>query len=240
MENTNKIVFTLPVSFVQNISKEVVCKDLEPLINDVYAALEDAPRLAKEKFFEPQELKIDPFLINDIIRFYVKRYLTKLQFDVTEDYEVDDLANNGLKVRYHGYHVRILKADNGQLPVPGISENKKAFYNQQLTLDSLDFNKSNDDHLRPNILLLWELTDDYDFKQMLVACPKSGGKTRQSVTSYFNEPIGILTFSKNTQFASDESEEIEIFRIVNPSAEKTKINNKDIEEDIGNDIREQD
>jgi len=113
MEMTTKIVTTLTGDSTEIISYDRIRQDLEELIFAVHSAFEDAPRLAK-KFFEDQEHKIDPFLINDLIRYYIKRHLASLHFDITENYDVDDIPNNGLSVKYKGYHIRILKADRGE------------------------------------------------------------------------------------------------------------------------------
>lgn len=219
----------------QNTTYSRIRQDLEELIFAVHSAFEDAPRLAKQ-FFEDQERNVDPFLINDLIRYYIKQYLTNLQFDATEDYSPDDLPNNGLSVKYHGYHIRILKADSGYLPVPN-SDKKIDFYNQQLSLDSLIDGNGNRRQLalRPNILILWELTSNYDFNQLYLACPKTGSRKRKFVTDYFNEPIEHPAYMLKSETQTDETieeEEIDIARI---DIEEAQPNPKEID-----DIRRED
>ena len=213
---------TIPEPIAENISAEQISNDIKELIFKVHVALEDAPRLAK-LFFEKQNQDIDPFLVNDIIRYYVKRYLLDLDFDVTESYKVDDLANNGLSVRYNGYHVRILKADHGDLPIPGVSETKKLFYNQQLSMDLYN-SDTNLRRLKPNVLILWDLSSSYDLSQLYLACPKSGGKTRESVSSYFNNPLEHAAYliKPDKVISEDQQEEdIDIRRIDVPNTENT-------------------
>lgn len=195
MKVTRKTTITLVDNSTGIISHDKIRHDLEELIFAVHSAFEDTPRLAKQ-FFEDQKRKVDPFLINDLIRYYIKRHLVSLQFDVTENYDVDDLPNNGLSVTYSGHRVRILKAERGDLPVPH-SDTKIDFYNQQLSLDSLvdDDGNLRQPALRPNVLILWELTNNYDFNQLYLACPKTGGKKRKSVTAYFNEAIEHPVYS---------------------------------------------
>lgn len=216
MEMTKEITKTLTDDSTEIISHDRIRQDLEELIFAVHSAFEDTPRLAK-KFFEDQKHKVDPFLINDLIRYYIKQHLASLRFDVTENYDVDDLPNNGLSVKYKGHHIRILKADRGNLPVPH-SDTKVDFYNQQLSLDSLVDGDGNvrQPALRPNVLILWELTSNYDFNQLYLACPKTGGKKREFVTAYFNETIEHLVYSlkpEDQAVEMMEEDEIDIARI---------------------------
>lgn len=213
---TGKRTITLVDNSTGIISHDKIRQDLEELIFAVHGAFEDAPRLAKQ-FFEDQKRKVDPFLINDLIRYYIKRHLAGLRFDVTENYDVDDLPNNGLSVTYKGYRVRILKAERGDLPIPH-SGTKIDFYNQQLSLDSLvdDDDNLRQPTLRPNVLILWELTPNYDFNQLYLACPKTGGKKRKFVTAYFNEAIEHPVYSlkpEDQTVEMIEEDEIDIARI---------------------------
>jgi len=221
-------------TFSETISRDRVRQDLEELIFAVHGAFEDAPRQAKE-FFEGQNRKVDQFLVNDLIRYYVKQYLIQFAFDVTEDYGVNDLPNNGLSVGYKGYQVRILKADKGDLPVPN-SDKKIEFYSQQLSLDSLLDEQGNVIYaLKPNVLILWELTGSYDFSRLYLACPKTGGRTRESVTAHFNEAIEHLAYSLRSEKAATESLEQDEVHITRLSAEEIQHSHDEIDEI--NDIR---
>lgn len=65
-------------------------------------------------------------------------------------------------------------------------------------------------------MILWELTSAYDFSQLYLACPKTGGKKREFVSAYFNKAIEHLVYSlKPEEQAVEimEESEIDIARI---------------------------
>lgn len=237
MEITKTVTISLTGDFVKNISYERIRQNLEELIFIIHGAFEDVPRMAKQ-FFADRKEDVDSFLVNDLIRYYVKRYLSGRNFDVTEDYQLDYLPNNGLSLKYKGYHIRILKADHGDLPIPGRSNIKQQFYAQQLSLDSLLYVDENlpEGSLRPNVLILWELSKNYDFKRLYLACPKSGNEKRKSVSAYFNEPIEHVAYSIKADKPADEIEDdsVEIVRI--------DVNESELEgqENESSDIRRED
>jgi len=157
-------------------------------------AVEEAVPKAKE-FFTASGKAVDKYLFNDLVRYYAKCRLQNYGFSVEDDekeiadYQFKALANNGLSGSFNGYPFRILKADRGDLPLPGPSERKQKFYHQQLCLP---FDIALDEHTRTtrlNLLVLWEVDVYYNFTQLRLACPKAGGNTRESVEAYFNQPI---------------------------------------------------
>jgi hypothetical protein len=167
---------------------------VKPLLIMVNQSLEDAIPTAKV-FFETQGKSIDRYLFPHLVRFYVKSHLEtaglSIQMDEDEEepeaiYQFERLMNNGLSGTYNGFRFRILKADKGELPIPS-SEIKRKYYNQQLPLP-LDM-PPDSEFVRPNLVILWEVNTRYDFRQLRLVCPKSGGKTRDSVEAYFNEPV---------------------------------------------------
>ncbi len=237
MNFTKTVVMSLTDDFVKIISYENIRHDLEELIIVIHSAFEDTPRIAKQ-FFEDRNEDVDPFLVNDLIRYYVKQYLLEHDFNVTEDYQLDSLPNNGLSLRYKGYHVRILKADHGDLPIPGHSIIKQQFYAQQLTLDSLLYGDNNlpTGSLRPNVLILWELTNSYDFKQLYLACPMSGNETRKSVSAYFKEAIEHVAYLFKPDNLTDEIEDDDV-EIVRIDVQKSELGRQENE---SSDIRRED
>lgn len=166
---------------------------VRPLLIMINQSLEDAIPKAKE-FFEVQGKSIDRYLFPNLVRFYAKSHLEtaglSIQMDEEEEpetgYQFERLVNNGLSGTYNGFRFRILKADQGELPIP-FSGAKRRYYNQQLPL-ILDV-PPDSTVIRPNLIILWEVNTKYDFYQLRLACPKAGGKTRDSVEAYFNEPV---------------------------------------------------
>lgn len=172
---------------------EEIFPKVTPLLITVNQAIEDAIPRAKG-FFETQNKNIDRYLFPHLVRFFLKGQLETNDLSVKmeeeeepiTEYLFESLTNNGLIISYNGFRLKILKADNGKLPVP-YSDAKSKYYNQQLPLIS-DF-PNNSKTICPNLIILWEINSNYDFYQLRLACPKSGNKTRESVQAYFNEPV---------------------------------------------------
>lgn len=193
---------------------EEIFRKIRPLLIFTTQALEEAVPRAKD-FFEGQGKGVDKYLFNDLVRYYVKCSLENAGFSVEEeeqeetvtDYQFHGLANNGLAGAFNCFRFRILKADHGELPLPGPSETKQQYYNQQLPLL---FDIPFDEYVKtvhPNLLILWEVDAHHNFAQLRLACPKSGGKTRDSVQAYFNEPIPHAAEIVKGKMATPEAEE---------------------------------
>jgi hypothetical protein len=174
-------------------SFEDIFPKVKPRLILVNQALEDAIPTAKD-FFETQSKSIDRYLFPHLVRFYVRIHLEtaglSIQMEEEEEpeasYQFERLMNNGLSGNYNGFRFRILKADKGELPVPS-SEVKIKYYGQQLPL--LLSMPLDSEVIRLNLVILWEVNTRYDFRQLRLVCPKSGGKTRDSVETYFNEAV---------------------------------------------------
>ena len=129
------------------------------------------------------------------MRYQAKRYLARLGHDAQEDdgeaYAFQTLPNNGLSLSYRGdllYVLRILKALEGQLPAPGASRARQAFWQQQLIFD---YAAPSAAELRPslNLLVLWETDAAYTLRRLSLVCPKVGALTRESVAAYWTIEI---------------------------------------------------
>lgn len=203
----------------------------EPKFEDVYGetvallirtheVMERVMPQAKELFVK-EDKSVDIYLFNDLVRYYAKEMLQDSGFTVEDDveeiaeYRFKALVNNGLSGKFNGHLFRILKADYGSVPMP-VSGKKKEFYNQhqQLTLplDALDSEPSM--KVRHNILILWEVDNQYNFLRLRLACPKSVGDKRESLEVYFNEPLphaAEMIKTKDTVITAFEySENIEV------------------------------
>jgi hypothetical protein len=172
-------------------------EDIFPKVKAILMTVNQAIEVAipgSKEFFETKEKIIDRYLFPHLVRFFLKDQLETIGLSVKmeeeeepiTDYLFKSLTNNGLMISYNGFRLKILKADNGDLPVP-YSDAKSKYYNQQLPLIQ-DF-PSDSKTVCPNLIILWEINSNYDFLQLRLACPKSGYKTRDSVKAYFNEPV---------------------------------------------------
>jgi hypothetical protein len=164
---------------------EVVLRKLAHLLPIIYSSLQHGTHEARD-FFDGQKdtakKVLDRYLAPNLVRFHARHLLKK------NDVSVVDVSNNGMCFAYDGYIIRILKANNGKLPVPGHSETRRAFYQQdQYKLKLVGFDNSDDNAAEKlNLIILWDVSYSYDLGVISLACPKSGDFTRESVSAYWH------------------------------------------------------
>ena len=176
------------------LSKKQVIEELGPLTNVLYERFPQASRIVTP-YFRDRGLDINHPTASEMLRFEMKRLLTISGIQVEdeqrdEDVSVDsfamyDLARNGLSGAYAGYAFRIWKSSFGELPTPGPSLAKQAFYGQQMSL----LPGPDPQNVRPNVAILWRANVNYSAFDLFVSVPKAGGRTRASVEAYFTEPV---------------------------------------------------
>jgi hypothetical protein len=173
---------------------ESVLHALAPLWPPLYTALEWATQQTRA-YFDAEGVPIDRHLAPSLVRYQAKRALARLGHDAREEegeaYAVQTLPNNGLSLSYrrdHLYVLRLLKAVEGQLPAPGASRARQAFWQQQLLFD---YDAPSAAELRPslNLLVLWEADAAFTLRRLSLVCPKVGGLTRESVAAYWTVEI---------------------------------------------------
>ncbi len=167
-------------------------KDLAVLFPIVYTALDNGVSKTKE-FFAGQEIKedkkIDPYFAPNYVRFYAVRHLKRAgqdAYEESDDLNVANIPNNGMHLNYGRYRIKILKSNNGELPVPGHSKIRQDFYSQPSFLDYGEAANA----MPLNLLVLWNVNQGYNGLGLItLACPKAGGTTRDSVADYFHVKI---------------------------------------------------
>src|SRR5262245_5403003 len=167
---------------------------LAPLWSPLYTALEWATQQTRA-YFDAERVPVDRHLAPSLVRYQAKRSLARLGHDAQEDageaYAFETLPNNGLSLTYRGDHLyvlRILKALEGQLPAPGASRARQAFWQKQ---PLFDYYAPSAAELRPslNLLVLWEADAAYTLRRLWLVCPRVGGLTRESVAAYWMTEI---------------------------------------------------
>jgi hypothetical protein len=180
---------------------EHVLHALTPVWPPLYTALEWATQQTRA-YFDTEGTPIDRHLAPSLVRYQAKRYQARLGHDAQEDdgeaYAFQRLPNNGLSLSYRSdllYALRILKALDGHLPVPGASKARQAFWHQQLIVD---YAAPSAAELRPslNLLVLWETDAAYTLRRLSLVCPKVGALTRESVAAYWTIEIPHPTMSR--------------------------------------------
>jgi hypothetical protein len=183
-----------------------VLQALAPLWPPLYTALEWATQQTRA-YFDAERVPVDRHLAPSLVRYQAKRYLARLGHDVQEEageaYAFQPLPNNGLSLSSRGDHLyvlRILKALEGQLPAPGGSRARQAFWQQQLLFD---YDAPSAAELRPslNLLVLWEADVAYTLRCLWLVCPRVGGLTRESVAAYWVTEIPHPNVSRSTAAA---------------------------------------
>src|SRR6266850_6889356 len=173
---------------------EHVLHALTPGWPPLYTALEWATQQTRA-YFDTEGTPINRHLAPSLVRYQAKRYQARLGHDAQEDdgeaYAFQRLPNNGLSLSYRSdllYALRILKALDGHLPVPGASKARQAFWHQQLIFD---YAAPSAAELRPslNLLVLWETDAAYTLRRLSLVCPKVGALTRESVAAYWSTEI---------------------------------------------------
>ena len=161
--------------------------DLSPLFATLYACIEAAIVKTKTFFEDEGRESIDLSLAPNLVRYFAKEFLQSKGQNVEDVIDMESLANNGLQVRATGYAIRILKADNGNPPTPGASRAKQAFYHQQnFVFMSSDGSTEGGG---TNLLLLWDVDQQYNLQQLVLACPCGGDTRRSSVECNWLVPI---------------------------------------------------
>ena len=145
-------------------------------------------------YFQTRGLEINRPLIVCMIRYEVKQLLLSADFEVEDDdlygvLSVEHLANNGLACAYNGISVKILKSDDGRLPVPGQSKRLQAYYAQAQQLEFRGEGFEERTTIDLNVVVLWRFDPSYNVIELRLAAPKSGNYTRASVQEYWNVAI---------------------------------------------------
>jgi hypothetical protein len=129
----------------------------------------------------------------DWVRYEARELFRVEQLETTDAddsaIETQTVANMGLQLYQNGLLFKVLKATNGMAPVPA-TEARINFFNQQLSVIKDPRTKS----LLPvdlNLIYLWECDDLRAFSGLTLLCPKSGGRSRESVTWHWIAPISI-------------------------------------------------
>jgi len=148
---------------------DVVTELGSQVISLVYRAFEDATAEAKA-FFDEHGVPIEWSLHSDISRFWAKHRLQQAGHDA--EFEMEDLARNGLMATFAGYPTRIRKSDNGGVPLPGNSEPYMAHLNQQTSW-------LRDGSVDPkwNLMTLWETDSNGLLSKLLLALTTSATET---------------------------------------------------------------
>lgn len=120
--------------------------------------------------------------MSHLVRLHVKSELVGLGFDCR------DIANTGLFFTYGQYPIRVLKAEEGGLPVPGHSRKMQDYYGQEPSLELFP-QETQQQAAGPNLIVLWDTNADYYVDSIKLICPRAGGDTKASVEKYWEDVL---------------------------------------------------
>ena len=177
-----------------NNQPESVVGTYRPLLCRLVEALRRGTMHA-QAYAEQHDEEIDRALAPPLVRKEAKRRLLKLNEDVQDeeeedqiDYETQSVPNLGLSVRAGAVQIRILRSAAGSmLPLAGDSMARQEYYTQPLFPELAEGSPETGGLLR--LVLHWDTDAEYNLTRVYLACPKSGGKTRETVMTHWDEPI---------------------------------------------------
>lgn len=146
------------------LSPDQVVDDLGPLVPHMYRAIEAGVQEAL-LFHEGNGTSLDPYLFPSIVRWRTRLTLLAANVEVAEEQvEVDSgLPNNGILMTAGPYTIRLLKADHGEVPAPGVSRPRQDFWAQPL-FGQQPF---------VNLVVIWDYDAANRSVDLTVACPRS-------------------------------------------------------------------
>lgn len=178
-----------------------VLRELALVLGLITEALNYGAFKATGYFQQEDKGKIDRSLAAHLLRFHAKKYLQARGQTVFEEESVpgdnhldfQNVANSGLFLHCGRYHIRIRKAEDGDIPAPGQSLSRQQFYQQMQQSLPLPENEATDE-LHVNLLVYWDVVRLYDLSSVRIACPIDGGETRSSVDVKWDRPLPISKF----------------------------------------------
>jgi len=169
-------------------SFEEACSILNEMFPMIYKGLENgAYKVAEYRDGEFPKEMLDAGLAASILRCHSSRLIRTIGTDFEfEDWVEDRIPFMGMSYHYKGYHVRIRKGPNRELPGCGDSDKIRRFYNQiptkYLVGSEAAFSKF-------NVLVLWNFGPGYTLEQLRLALPAVGATRAENVSAYWNELI---------------------------------------------------
>ena len=187
-------------------------EEVRPVIPIIYESLEIGTQEARS-YFEKKKEKIEPYLASDLVRYEAKKILKNHGIEA-EEYKqnlgIKDIPLNGLFLEFCNYNIRILKAQDAQLPTTGHSKARQDFYQQNLPFNKSDWSEIIQQKI--NLIFLWWTDAHYQIgKDIKLVCPKSGGNNKNSLEWYWQstiDPIEMLIIPMENNYESPEDLDI--------------------------------
>lgn len=154
--------------------------ELQPLPTKIYGFLQEAVPIALQHFEEWSPKKqngdptLDPHLFPHLVRYHVCRLLKEADYEASlvearEDSlppSIRTMAMSGIEIVFRGRKLKLWKSRKGGIPLPGRSESRRAFLQENRVL----FGSTGEFFKATNLVLLWDVDGTGDVTLDLV-CP---------------------------------------------------------------------
>ena len=138
------------------------------LLPDIYRAFEHGVFKANN-YFDAEGIDHEPFSFAALVRLHAKDYLKKKGH---ENLELERVMLCGLSLRTEEELIKIWKSDDSELPTPGTSVPKAAFYQQSFDFEDRAADAEDNGVLR--LVILWNLSSlRKNLEALWLVCPKS-------------------------------------------------------------------
>jgi hypothetical protein len=161
------------MSLPKKPSPEDVLDDLKWFLPELYRGFEHGLFKAKSHF-ETEDINKDGAAFSMLVRLHAREYLRKKGLEAVEIKKVNLC---GLALDLPGYKIKIWKAADDAIPIPGHSEPKQEFYQQSLFEQEGPL----------KLIIIWNLNSQSMLSAVWLICPKSGDET--SAEAHWNVKV---------------------------------------------------
>lgn len=164
---------------------------------EIYRGIEYGVFEAKTHF-QTKQINYDGAAFSTLVRLHAKNYYRTKGLDAVD---VEDVNLTGLSLKLDDYYIKIWKATDSSLPVPGRSEPKQAFYQQKFNFEGGQ---------RPQLIhlaVIWNVTKPaQEVSAIWLVCPKDGNE--KSAEDYWtvripDPALGISSSGPDTPPSND-------------------------------------
>lgn len=175
----------LPWHLMHITSYAEAVRDLQPIIQPLFASIESGLRSAREDHAQRSFLRRDePWFYLYAVRRLACQELRDQGLQATIDGSRFRFPMSSIIVTYRGYVVRVLHSDSGPttvppVPVPGRSRSRQAFWRQE-PFDGMR---------TENLLLIWRDDQGELIDPMLLVRPLGGDHREASLVVHWQGPL---------------------------------------------------
>ena len=132
-------------------------------------------------YFEGHGEDVNRTLYPSIVRYRAIQVLESAGVEAVE-FERENIANNGIEIQHGRYRLRVLKAEDGDVPRAGSSSRKRNFYHQGTLFPATDGASVT------NLVVLWDY-DGQGITELVLACPMAAESKKAGVRVAWTTPI---------------------------------------------------